>query len=92
MKGSKFDVILLIFGCLHFMLKAPSNCSCFLQFMWCSVIVLLLRICLILCSSFLLCWLMICVLMVLLLDKRHVKQEDNVVVVKPIIAYANCHV
>lgn len=85
--GSRFDIILLIRGCLLFMRNSSSNCSRVLQFIWYCTFGFLLRICLISCFAFPLCWLMICVLMELSLDKWHVKQRNNVVVVELIYVF-----
>lgn len=47
----------------------------------------LLSICFISCCGFLYCWLIIYVSMELLLDKRHIKRCDNVMVIKPTYVY-----
>lgn len=80
MLGPTFDVI----GWLIFMLNVSSICSRILQFIRYRTFLLLIRICLISCCGFPLCYFMIYVLMDLLLDKWHSKRRDSVVVVKSI--------
>lgn len=80
MLGPAFDVI----GWLNFMLNASSICNRILQFIRYSTFLLLIKICLISCCGFPLCYFMIYVLIDLLLDKWHGKRRDNAVVVKSI--------